>query len=308
MTEFIWSEKYRPHKVAEVILPDRLSVIFDNMIANGVVPNLLLHGTSGIGKTTVAMALCEQLGINHMLINASSERGIDTLRNKIVTYAGTMSFDGRPKVIILDEADGLTLDAQDALKSVIEKYSNNCTFILTANHKAKIIPALQSRTSHISFKLLAAEKPKVAMNYFYKIKEILKWENIQFEDKDVRFLVEKYFPDFRRTINEVQNCCQNGKLNVSAASDVQNLKDLMKFLKDKDFNKMRSWVVANSDAETDVLYRKIYDGLYEYFVPTSIPQAVVILAKYAYQSAFVSIPEINLVACLTELMIDTEFK
>jgi DNA polymerase III delta prime subunit len=219
-----------------------------------------------------------------------------------------MSFDGRPKVIILDESDGLTVDAQDALRGIVEKYSNNCSFIFTANHKAKIIDAIQSRTSHVSFRLLAAEKPKIASQYFYKIKEILKAENIQYEDKVVLTIIEKYFPDFRRTINEIQSCCQNGKLDASILTDVQNLKDLMNHLKNKDFNSMRRWVVTNSDNDSDMIYRKLYDGLYDYFKPASIPQAVVILSKYLYQSAFVSIPEINLVACLTELMIDTEFK
>lgn len=309
--EKIWAQKYRPKTVKDTILPDRIKKIFQGYVNSGHIPNLLLSGTAGVGKTSIALAMCEELGINYMLIPASSRRGIDTLRMEVSTYAASMSFDGRPKVIILDEADGLTPDAQDALKGVIEEYSINCTFILTCNHKAKIIEPIHSRTSNIEFKLQSKEKPDVAKNFFLRLEEILKTENVVYDRSVLVKLVERYFPDFRRTLNEIQSLSKMGDLDseiLSKLSDIKNFKELMDFLRNKDFTSMRKWVANNTDNDPTTIYRKIYDNLYTYLEPQSIPQAVIIIAKYMYQHSFVSDPEINLVACLTEVLVDCQFK
>ena len=309
--EFLWVEKYRPQKVADCILPDRLKNVFQEYVNNKTIPNLMLTGTAGVGKTTAAIAMCEEIGLDYIFINSSEERGIDTLRTKIRGYASTMSFGGSQKVIILDEADYITPEAQAALRGAIEEFSSNCSFIFTCNFKSKLIDAIHSRCSVIDFTMVNGEKPKMAAQFFKRLCDILTKENVTFDKTVVVKIVEKFFPDYRRTLNELQRYSSSGNIDASVlsqVSDLKNITDLIRYLKEKNFGEMRKWVVTNSDIDTARIYRKIYDGLYEYMKPESIPQAVVIIAKYQYQSAFVPDQEINLVACLTEIMVDCEVK
>lgn len=311
MSEFLFSQKYRPKRVADCILPDRLKNVFQEFVNTKSIPNLMLTGSAGVGKTSVAVAMCEELGINYLFINSSEERGIDTLRVKIRGYASTVSLAGGRKVIILDEADYITPEAQAALRGSMEEFSANCTFIFTCNFKARLIEALHSRCSVVDFTLSAEEKPKLALQFFKRVCDILEKENIQFDKAVLIKLVEKFFPDFRRTLNELQRYARDSKIDASVLTqivDVKNISDLVKSLKEKDFRSMRKWVVLNSDIDPARIFRKIYDGMYEFLKPASIPQAVIILARYQYQAAFVADQEINLVACLTEIMIDTELQ
>ena len=309
--EFLLSEKYRPQKISDCILPERLKKVFQEYVNKKTIPNLMLTGTAGVGKTTAAIAMCEEIGLDYIFINSSEERGIDTLRTKIRGYASTVSFSGSQKVIILDEADYITPEAQAALRGAIEEFSSNCSFIFTCNFKSKLIDAIHSRCSVIDFTLNNDEKPKMAAQFYKRLCEILTKESITFDKTVVAKLVEKYFPDYRRTLNELQRYASSGNIDLSVLNQVSNIKnmsDLMKYFKEKNFGEMRKWVVTNSDIDTTRIYRKIYDTLYDYMKPESIPQAVVIIAKYQYQSAFVPDQEINLVACLTELMVDCEVK
>lgn len=309
MSEFLFSQKYRPKRVADCILPDRLKNVFQEFVNTKSIPNLMLTGSAGVGKTSVAVAMCEELGINYLFINSSEERGIDTLRVKIRGYASTVSLAGGRKVIILDEADYITPEAQAALRGSMEEFSANCTFIFTCNFKARLIDALHSRCSVVDFTLSAEEKPKLALQFFKRVCDIMEKEHIQFDRAVLIKLVEKFFPDFRRTLNELQRYARDGKIDASVLTqlvDVKNIGDLVKSLKEKDFRAMRKWVVLNSDIDPARIFRKIYDGLYEFLKPDSIPQAVVIIARYQYQAAFVADQEINLIACLTEIMVETE--
>lgn len=310
MTEFLFSQKYRPTKVQDCILPDRLKDIFQEFVNKKSIPNLMLTGTAGVGKTSVAVAMCEELGINYLFINSSEERGIDTLRTKIRGYASTVSLAGGRKVIILDEADYITPEAQAALRGSMEEFSSNCTFIFTCNFKARLIEALHSRCSVIDFAMLQDEKPKLALQFFKRVCGILEKEGITYDKTVLIKLVEKFFPDFRRTLNELQRFAREGKIDASVLSqlaDVKNIAELIKNLKEKNFTSMRKWVVQNSDIDPARVFRKVYDGMYSFIKPMSIPQTVIILSKYQYQAAFVADQEINLVACLTEIMIDCEF-
>lgn len=309
MTDFLWSQKYRPKTVAECILPDRIKAVFQQYVDTKNIPNLMLTGSAGVGKTTVAMAMCDEIGVNHLFINSSEERGIDVLRTKIKSYASTISLTGGRKVIILDEADYLTPEAQAGLRGAIEEFSDNCTFIFTCNFKSRLIEALHSRCSVIDFSLKNEEKPRMAAQLFSRLSVILNKESIEYDKQVLIKIVEKHFPDYRRTLNELQRYSSSGSIDagtLAQISDVRKINELVSHLKDKNFGEMRKWVVANSDADPSRIYRKIYDSLYEYFKPDSIPQAVLIISKYQYQSAFVADQEINLVACLTEIMIDCE--
>lgn len=308
--DFLWVERYRPKKVADCILPERIKKAFQEYVDKGSIPNLMLTGSAGVGKTTVAMAMCEEIGLNHLFINSSEERGIDMLRTKIRGYASTISLTGGRKVIILDEADYLTPEAQAGLRGAIEEYSDNCTFIFTCNFKSRLIDALHSRCSVIDFSLKQEEKPKMAMLLFKRLSTILDKESVTYDKAVLQQIVGKYFPDYRRTLNELQRYSSSGSIDagtLSQVSDVRKITELVGFLKEGNFGEMRKWVVANSDIEPARIYRKVYDSLYEYFKPASVPQAVVIIAKYQYQSAFVADQEINLVACLTEIMVDCEY-
>lgn len=310
MSDFLWVEKYRPKAVQDCILPDRIKKVFQEYVDAGQIPNLMLTGSAGVGKTTVAKAMCEQLGLNHLFINSSEERGIDMLRTKIKSYASTISLTGGRKVIILDEADYLTPEAQAGLRGAIEEFSSNCSFIFTCNFKSRLIDALHSRCSVIDFSLKPEEKPRMAAQLFTRLSTILNNEGIQYDKQVLIKIIEKHFPDYRRTLNELQRYSSSGSIDagtLSQVSDVRKISELVGFLKEGNFGEMRKWVVANSDIEPARIYRKIYDSLYEYFKPNSIPQAVVVISKYQYQSAFVADQEINLVACLTEIMVDCEF-
>lgn len=311
MEEFLWSQKYRPKKISECILPGRLKTVFQEFVSSGNIPNLLLTGTAGVGKTSVALAMCQELNLDHIFINSSQERGIDTLRNKIIGYASTFSFGGKRKVIILDEADYITPEAQAGLRGAIEEFSTNCTFIFTCNFKARLIEAIHSRCSVIDFALHGNERSHMALEFYNRLSEILRIENVQYDKAALIEIIKKFFPDYRRTLNEIQRYSKNGSIDagvISQISLVKSIEDLVNHLKDKNFGEMRKWVVLNSDMDVARLFRKIYDCMYDYMKPESIPQAVVILAKYQYQSAFVADQEINFVACLTEIMVDCEFK
>lgn len=309
--EFLWVEKYRPHRIEDCVLPDRIKKAFREYVNKGEIPNLLLSGPAGCGKTTAAMAMCDEIGCNYLFINSSEERGIDVLRTKVVGYASTVSLTGGRKVIILDEADGLTPDTQDALRGVIEKFAENCSFIFTCNFKAKIKDAIHSRCAVVDFTLKSSEKPLMASKMFKRVNEILNIEGIEYDKQVLIKIVEKYFPDYRRLLNELQRHAVSGNIDagvVSQLDGIKSLSELIKALKDKDFGIMRKWVVMNSDIDPSRIYRTVYDGLNEYLKPESIPAAVVTLAKYQYQAAFVADQELNLVACLTEIMVECEVK
>lgn len=311
MSDYLLVEKYRPHTVEDCILPDRIKSVFSEYVNEGNIPNLMLTGPAGCGKTTIAKAMCEQLGLNHLFINSSDERGIDMLRTKIKGYASTVSLTGGRKVIILDEADYLTPEAQAALRGAIEEFSDNCSFIFTCNFKARLIDALHSRCAVVDFGLKGDEKPKMAVKMLKRLEQILSTEGITYDKAVLVKLIERYFPDYRRLLNELQRHSAGGNIDagvVSQLDSLRSLNDLIKSLKDKDFQAMRKWVVVNSDVDTSRIYRNIYDGLMEFLKPESVPAAVVTLAKYQYQSAFVADQELNLVACLTELMVECEVK
>ena len=311
MSDYLLVEKYRPHTVEDCILPDRIKSVFLEYVNEGNIPNLMLTGPAGCGKTTIAKAMCEQLGLNHLFINSSDERGIDMLRTKIKGYASTVSLTGGRKVIILDEADYLTPEAQAALRGAIEEFSDNCSFIFTCNFKARLIDALHSRCAVVDFGLKGDEKPKMAVKMLKRLEQILATEGITYDKAVLVKLIERYFPDYRRLLNELQRHASGGNIDagvVSQLDSIRGLNDLIKALKDKDFSAMRKWVVVNSDIDTSKVYRNIYDGLCEFLKPESVPAAVVTLAKYQYQAAFVADQELNLVACLTELMVECEVK
>jgi DNA polymerase III delta prime subunit len=311
MSEFLYVEKYRPHKIEDCILPDRLKKVFQEYVTEGNIPNLMLTGTAGCGKTTVAKAMCEEIGCNFLFINSSDERGIDMLRTKIKGYASTVSLTGGRKVIILDEADYLTPEAQAGLRGAIEEFSENCSFIFTCNFKARLIDALHSRCSVVDFALKGDEKAKMAAQMFKRLSHILTEEGITYDKDVLGKIVQRYFPDYRRTLNELQRYSTSGNIDAGVLSQVESVRkldDLIKSLKDKDFSTMRKWVVNNSDIDQSRIFRSIYDNLCVYLKPESVPMAVVTLAKYQYQAAFVADQELNLVACLTELMVECEVK
>ena len=311
MEEFLFVERYRPHKIEDCILPDRLKSVFQDYVKNENIPNLMLTGSAGCGKTTVARAMCEEIGLNHLFINSSDERGIDTLRTKIKGYASTISLTGGRKVIILDEADYLTPEAQAGLRGAIEEFSENCSFIFTCNFKARLIDALHSRCAVVDFSLKGDEKAKMAMQMFKRLKTILTDEGIEYDAQVLGKIVEKYFPDYRRTLNELQRYATGGRIDTTVLAQVDSVRkldELIRSLKEKDFGTMRKWVVNNSDVDPARIYQEIYEGMNTFLKPESIPYVVITIAKYQYQQAFVSSQEINLVAALTEIMVEAEFK
>jgi len=310
-TDFLWVEEYRPKTIDDCILPQSLKTLFTSFVQKGELSNLLLSGTPGIGKTTVAKALCEQLNCDWIMINGSEEGGIDVLRNKIKNFASTVSLSGGKKVVILDEADYLNPQStQPALRGFVEEFHKNCRFILTCNFKNRIIEPLHSRFSNIEFKVNPKDKPKLASRLFERAVFILKEQNINYEDKVLVELIKKHFPDFRKLINELQRYSVSGSIDAGILVNVsdENLKTLVTHLKNKEFSDMRKWVVNNLDNDPVKIFRKIYDTLYSNLEPSTIPHAVLIIADYQYKSAFVADQEINLVACLTELMSQVKFK
>jgi DNA polymerase III delta prime subunit len=314
MSDFLWVEKYRPKKIQDCILSEDLKQTFLEFVKKKEIPNLLLSGTAGTGKTTVARALCEEIGADYIIINGSDEgRQIDTLRNKIKNFASTISLtkDANHKVVIIDEADYMNAESvQPALRNFIETFFNNCRFIFTCNYKNKIIPALHSRCTVIDFRIVNGQKVKTATQLMDRLSIILKDEGVEFDKKVLAEVIQKYYPDFRRTINELQRYSVRGKIDsgILFSLSEENNKDLIVKLKDKDFNGMRKWVIQNLDKEPSSLFSSIYDNLYEYLEPKSIPQAVLIIAGYQYKAAFVADQEINMVACLTEIMAGCKFK
>jgi len=305
----LWVEKYRPHKIADCILPDAMKATFQEYVNRKEVPNLLLSGTAGIGKTTVAKAMCDEIGIDYLVINGSDNRGISTIQVDVKNYATSMSFSGGKKVVIIDEADNLTADAQKALRGIIEEVSINCSFIFTCNFKNRIMDAIHSRCSVIDFKANGS-KAKMASQFFKRVEHILETEGVTYDKEVVAAVITKHFPDNRRILNELQRYSIGGTIDkgiLASVSDVQ-LTELVKSLKTKDFANCRKWVTSNLDNDPARIFRTLYDKLYEALQPNSVPPMVLILAKYQYQAAFVADAEINLIACLTEIMVDCSFK
>tara|TARA_B100001057_G_scaffold475593_1_gene542549 strand:+ start:37 stop:981 length:945 start_codon:yes stop_codon:yes gene_type:complete len=314
MSDHLWVEKYRPKKIEECILPEETKKTFSNFVKQGELPNIILSGSAGTGKTTVAKALCEELDLDYIVINGSDEgRHIDTLRNQIKNFASTVSLTGQKshKVVILDEADYMNAESvQPALRNFIETFYKNCRFILTCNFKNKIIDPLHSRCTVIDFAIKNGQKVKTANQLLTRLCDILKIEKIEFDKKVLAELIQKHYPDFRRTINELQRYSVRGKIDSGILFNLTeaSYKGLIKALKDKKFNDMRKWVVDNLDKEPSSLFRGVYDFLYENLDSKSIPQAILIIAGYQYKSAFVADQEINMVACLTEIMASCKFK
>lgn len=311
--EFLWVEKYRPKKIEDCILPESIKKTFLGFLSKGEVPNLLLAGPAGCGKTTVAKALCHELGVDYYVINGSDEgRFLDTVRNTAKNFASTVSLSStaKHKVIIIDEADNTTNDVQLLLRAFTEEFSGNCRFILTCNFKNKIIEPLHSRCACIDFSTNSKDRPKLASQFFNRLGIILETESIEADPKVLAELINKHFPDWRRVLNECQRYSSSGQIDAGILATFSDVKvnDLVKKLKDKDFPEVRKWVVNNLDNDTSVLLRRIYDACYDSLVPNTIPSAVLILAKYQYQMAFVADQEINMIACLTEIMCECEFK
>ncbi len=310
LEEVLWVEKYRPRTVADCILPQELKKAFQGFVDSGTIPNLLLTGTQGTGKTTVARAMCEQLGCDYIIINGSMNGGIDTLRNEIQQFASTMSFSGGRKMVILDEADYLNAQStQPALRNFMEEFSRNCGFILTCNFKSRIIEPLHSRCSIVEFKIPPKEKPVLAGEFYKRILNILGTEGVEYNKNVVGELITRHFPDWRRIINELQRYSVSGKIDSGILVNLsdEHFTQLITILKDRRFNDMRKWVAESSDIDSSVLFRKIYDALNTIAKPVSIPQAILILADYQYKAAFVADQEINLVACLSQLMAEVEY-
>jgi len=309
MEHLLWTEKYRPRTVEECILPERLKAVFQQYVNQKEMPNLLLAGGAGVGKTTIAKAMCNEIGCDYMVINGSDENGVDTIRVKIKNYASSVSLSGGRKVIILDEADYLTPNAQAILRNAIEEFAANCSFIFTCNYKNKIIDPLHSRCAVIEFNLKNGEKAQMASAFFKRITHILGTEKVEFDEKVIAEVVKKHFPDFRRVINELQRYSKLGKIDVGILSQIGDISisQIVKHLKEKDFTSVRKWA-ATSEIDNTTFFRKLYDALYDIAKPQSIPQAVLILADYQYKQAFVADHELNLVACLTEIMANVEFK
>ena len=311
--EFLWVEKYRPKTIEECILPDNTKKTFQNFLDKGEIPNMLLAGPAGCGKTTVAKALCNELGVDYYVINGSDEgRSLDTVRNTAKNFASTVSLSStaRHKVIIIDEADNTTNDVQLLLRAFIEEFHGNCRFIFTCNFKNKILEPLHSRCTVVEFGIGGRDRQTIAAQFFKRIQEILAAEGVEYDNKVLVELINKHFPDWRRVLNECQRYSAGGKIDsgiLATFSDVK-VNDLVKKLKEKDFPEVRKWVVNNLDNDTSVLLRRIYDACYDSMVPNSIPAAVLTLAKYQYQMAFVADQEINMLACLTEIMVECEFK
>ena len=311
--DFLWVEKYRPKTIDECILPDATKQTFKDFLDKGEVPNLLLAGPPGVGKTTVAKALCHELGVDYYVINGSDEgRFLDTVRNQAKNFASTVSLssDARHKVIIIDEADNTGNDVQLLLRANIETFYNNCRFIFTCNYKNKIIEPLHSRCAVVEFGIKGKEKAQIAAGFFGRLKEILGAEGIEYDNKVLVELINKHFPDWRRVLNECQRYSTSGKIDsaiLATFSDV-SVNDLIKNLKQKNFTEVRKWVVNNLDNDSGVLLRRIYDALLTSLENNSIPAAVLIVAKYQYQIAFVADQEINFLAALTEIMCECEFK
>jgi DNA polymerase III delta prime subunit len=310
-SEFLWVEKYRPKRISDVILPDALKNTFIKIVENKEIPNMLFTGGAGLGKTTVAKALCNELQLDYILVNGSEEGNIDTLRNKIKQFASTVSLQGGYKVVILDEADYLNAQStQPALRGFIEEFSNNCRFILTCNFKNRIIEPLHSRCSLYEFNVTKKQLAELAARFMERVETILTNENVAYDKKIIAELIMKYCPDWRRVLNELQRYSISGSIDSGILDNVSdtNYNNLFLFLKEKEFKKMRQWVVNNIDVDFSVIIRNVYDKMEQAVDSSSIPQLVLILADYQYKNAFVADHELNTVACLTEIMANVKFK
>ena len=307
--EFLWVEKYRPRNIEDCVLPADIKQTFFDI--EDEIPNMILSGTAGTGKTTVAKALCEMHGCDYILINGSEESGIDVLRTKIKNFASTVSLQGGNKVVILDEADYLNAQStQPALRGFIEEFHKNCRFIFTCNYKNRLIAPLHSRCTVIDFKIPPTERPRLASVFMARLMMILDAECVKWNSEVLQELVMRHFPDFRRTINELQRYSVSGSIDVGILSNIadESIYELLSHIKTKRFTDMRKWVAQNVDNDPVRLFRNIYDKLYDVLEPQSIPQAVIIIADYSYKSAFVVDQEVNTVACLTELMMECRWK
>ena len=308
MSEFLWVEKYRPKTIAETILPKELKTVFEKVISSGELPNMLFTGTAGTGKTTVAKALCNQLNLDYILINGSEEGNIDTLRGKIKQFASSVSLQGGYKVIILDEADYLNPQStQPALRGFIEEFSKNCRFILTCNFKNRIIQPLHSRCGVYEFNTSKKDLAELCMQFLERVCSILDESNVSYKKGDLANLIMKHAPDWRRVLNELQRMSVAGTIVIST-DKTDSYDVLFKHLKEKDFKKMRQWVVNNIDTDASAIFRGLYDKMIDHLKPQGVPQMVLILADYQYKHAFVADHELNVVACLTEIMANVEFK
>ena len=311
MDTFLWVEQYRPKTVKDCILPKKLKDTFQEFVKDKHIPNLILSGSAGTGKTTIAKAMVEQIGSTWMMINGSEESGIDVLRTKIKNFASTVSLEGGRKYIILDEADYLNPQStQPALRGFMEEFHKNCGFILTCNYKNRLIDPLQSRCSNIDFTIRNGERVKLADKFYKRVLDILKDEKIQFNPPAVAELITAHFPDWRRVLNELQRYSASGQIDAGILINIsnENIKELMSFVKKKEFTNVRKWIVNNLDNDANRIFRTIYDSLYDTIDHSTIPHAVVILGDYQYKSAFVADQEINLLACMTELMSQVKFK
>lgn len=308
--QMLWVEKFRPQTINDCILPESIKSTFQEFVNQNKIPNLLIAGSAGVGKTTIAKALCQEVGCDFIVINGSDENGIDVLRGKIKNYASSVSLSGGRKVIIIDEADYLNPNSiQPALRGAIEEFSINCSFIFTCNYKNRIIEPLHSRCSVIDVKVTKEDKQKLMAQFFKRVCWILEEEKVIFNKEVVAQVVAKYFPDNRRILNELQRYSMSGTIDAGLLSQVSDisLTPLIKFLKNKSFSDIRKWLVDNDDIDSVTLFRKLYDNVYEILQPNSIPQLVLLIAKYQYQNAFVADQQINTLALLTEIMVDCEF-
>jgi len=307
--EFLWVEKYRPHKIKDCILPDGSKKSFQGFLDQGEIPNLLLSGPAGVGKTTVARALCDEIGASYLLINGSDEgRSIDTIRTKVKQFATSVSLTSSAahKVVILDEADNMTYDVQMILRAAIEEYHLNCRFIFTCNFINKLIDPIKSRCTVVDFTIKPSHKEKLQEQFFYRIRDILNAESIKYDDKIIAKLIKRYYPDWRRLLNEAQRFSSSGEIDSGILIDIAdiNIDDLIRAMKDRNYSTVKSWVTQNMDHDPYMVMRKIYDVLYQHASNASVPNCVLIIAKYQYQIQFVADQEINTLACLTEIMLD----
>jgi DNA polymerase III delta prime subunit len=311
LEEFLWVEKYRPKTVEETILPIELKAVFQQFVDQKNIPNLILSGSAGVGKTTIARAMLEQLECDYIVINGSMNGNIDTLRNEILNFASSVSLSGGRKYVILDEADYLNANStQPALRNFMEEFSRNCGFILTCNFKNRIIEPLHSRCSVVDFKISKKDMAKLAMQFMKRVNFILNTESVKYESAVVAEVIQKHFPDWRRALNELQRYSATGKIDSGILANMQEIstKELVNLLRDKNFTEIRKWVANNIDLDQNEIYRKLYEQASSFLEATGVAQLVLIIAKYQYQAAFSANPEINLVACLIEIMKDCEFQ